>query len=1223
MAVAGSIEIELKAVDGGYRATLKEAGVALRQLQIASDSTAKSVKRLEDAQLSLSTKFRNLVLMLGNLRFAAMDLYDVFLRLPASIAQTAGELERTQALLTGLSKELSRTAREAEGAMNFDYLTKMAQTAPFSIGALSNAFVKFKSAGIDPTNGSLKTLVDAVARFGGTNETLGRASVAIQQMAGKGVISMEELRQQLGEAVPTAMQSMATGMEMSMSKLAAAIGKGTVEAKQALLRMFVVMNLESRGAAAEMMNTWVGMLANLKTRWELTAKTIFDAGFGDSLKRAVDSIGKGISTNEFQRFAVSVGQSLETAVQWITAAGQKVVEFAEILKNAAVAFGAYKIAASLITPVLESGGATYKKLNSERARLDKEVLDGIRAQQETAKAAAKFALEDANAKVAASQKVMAARQAELDFLRAMDAQQQSIMRGQKQKTSDVYSIDGAGKITNLTAEANKQVVALQRINAANEQMRASTARALDEAKTKHQQAVAEATKHAQALVAIERGADAGAAGISRLSKAANAAQVAFNALGGWVTVFNLALSAGIYFWATWESAADKAAKAAQRALNAKRGISSEEDYQKTNSEMARAAADMQRARQALTSAEERGWNLPEASQNSRNEYAKLKAVFEKASADYTRLAQESAAHRNAIDKRVGEERAEAYSKPIQDQIDTIYSNARASKLALDTATEQEVKAAGTNQKRIAEAMEKNGQKTKEIARQAALGRQKALRDALSQFDPKNMDEANQSMIKRLQADLIDAGREVQNANEAMKKFVFNQPKDEGATPESPIKSLLTRLEADNAGLREQINGLTQNGADLDKAAGAAAEIRKKFELGGFKFGKNDSLNATPEQVKKAEEAARTNELLKRQAADAQKFADFMEGIAPRYQEALEILVNPLGEQADGRASRQFDKLFESLKNNPERLQKVAEALKVPLDQLKETGSKQAAFIDFAPIYQKMVQDTAQMNNSIVEDNRESARKRKEAEDIVFSDFMKKQIAKLEAAGATEAEIARIQAALAANMDARGRDNAQRFASPLEKLEAEWKKTTTNMEEATARWTTSATDAIAEMVMNGKADFGSLTKSILADILKIEIRARLGNAIGTLMKGIGSFFFADGGVMSAMGSVPLKKYAAGGVATSPQMAIFGEGDMAEAYVPLPDGRRIPVALQGSMNSGGGNVVVNVVNQTSQPVNAAQGQPRFDGKQMVLDVVLTAAAQPGPFRDGLKNVVQGMS
>lgn len=80
--------------------------------------------------------------------------------------------------------------------------------------------------------------------------------------------------------------------------------------------------------------------------------------------------------------------------------------------------------------------------------------------------------------------------------------------------------------------------------------------------------------------------------------------------------------------------------------------------------------------------------------------------------------------------------------------------------------------------------------------------------------------------------------------------------------------------------------------------------------------------------------------------------------------------------------------------------------------------------------------------------------------------------------------------------------------------------------------------------------------------------------GIFSVGISSFFsamkFADGGIMTSAGAVPLRKYAAGGVANSPQLALYGEGSRPEAYVPLPDGRRIPVAMQGG--AGGGDTIV---------------------------------------------------
>lgn len=75
----------------------------------------------------------------------------------------------------------------------------------------------------------------------------------------------------------------------------------------------------------------------------------------------------------------------------------------------------------------------------------------------------------------------------------------------------------------------------------------------------------------------------------------------------------------------------------------------------------------------------------------------------------------------------------------------------------------------------------------------------------------------------------------------------------------------------------------------------------------------------------------------------------------------------------------------------------------------------------------------------------------------------------------------------------------------------------------------------------------------------------GGLFGGLLGGIGKLFgFADGGI-AARGK-PVKTFARGGVSRS--AAIFGEAG-PEAAVPLPDGRRIPVALDmKNMKRGGG-------------------------------------------------------
>jgi phage-related minor tail protein len=71
-----------------------------------------------------------------------------------------------------------------------------------------------------------------------------------------------------------------------------------------------------------------------------------------------------------------------------------------------------------------------------------------------------------------------------------------------------------------------------------------------------------------------------------------------------------------------------------------------------------------------------------------------------------------------------------------------------------------------------------------------------------------------------------------------------------------------------------------------------------------------------------------------------------------------------------------------------------------------------------------------------------------------------------------------------------------------------------------------------------------------------------NSGGGILSSLASLFhFADGGIMTSAGPLPLRAYAGGGVANSPQLALYGEGSRPEAFVPLPDGRSIPVAMSG--------------------------------------------------------------
>lgn len=110
--------------------------------------------------------------------------------------------------------------------------------------------------------------------------------------------------------------------------------------------------------------------------------------------------------------------------------------------------------------------------------------------------------------------------------------------------------------------------------------------------------------------------------------------------------------------------------------------------------------------------------------------------------------------------------------------------------------------------------------------------------------------------------------------------------------------------------------------------------------------------------------------------------------------------------------------------------------------------------------------------------------------------------------------------------------------------------------------------------------------------------------------------ANGGIFGREGVVPLRAYQKGGIATSPQLAMFGEGSMNEAYVPLPDGRTIPVTLSAeSAGKSTGNAVspvsiqINVTKdgRTSESSSGSESSLWNGAARQIKSIVLETIAE----------------
>jgi hypothetical protein len=113
--------------------------------------------------------------------------------------------------------------------------------------------------------------------------------------------------------------------------------------------------------------------------------------------------------------------------------------------------------------------------------------------------------------------------------------------------------------------------------------------------------------------------------------------------------------------------------------------------------------------------------------------------------------------------------------------------------------------------------------------------------------------------------------------------------------------------------------------------------------------------------------------------------------------------------------------------------------------------------------------------------------------------------------------------------------------------------------------------------------------------------------GGITGGLTSIFAkAKGGIVGPLGDMPLHKYARGGIATSPQMALFGEGSKNEAYVPLPDNRSIPVTLKGGSGGatfGDTNITVTVTNSGSVDTSISADQATNLSKALSVSIKAT--------------------
>lgn len=234
--------------------------MATVDIGILITATDNASRKLKKASTSVGLLGRTAKLVSTRLKTMGIALALVAvamtLRLGKSIISIVGKFDALQVRLAALQGGFDK-ARE-----QFDLLFNKFKGAPFQLETIIDGFVRLRAAGLSTAKATdtISALVDAVAAFGGGSEEMKRATIGFQQVIGKAILTMEELRQQIGEAIPNAMAIMAAEAGESIAEFLTRVQRGMVSADEAI-RLFTNGARKAFGGFADLLtNTLPGSI---------------------------------------------------------------------------------------------------------------------------------------------------------------------------------------------------------------------------------------------------------------------------------------------------------------------------------------------------------------------------------------------------------------------------------------------------------------------------------------------------------------------------------------------------------------------------------------------------------------------------------------------------------------------------------------------------------------------------------------------------------------------------------------------------------------------------------------------------------------------------------------------------------------------------------------------------------------------------------------------------
>lgn len=289
---AQSVQIEINKINSALHLLANDTTVTEDQFNRAFTSAQRRVAALKDSltqtheAMGKTANLTDLVTrgfgLLGG-AYAAIQFGQKFIDANVQLES----MRRSLAITTGSTQEAARA---------IEFLRATADRSGIAIGDIAETYMRFNTS-VRLAGLSAKTAEEvfaAVARASGqmglTSQQASLALDAIAQMADKGVVSMEELRRQLGNSLPGALKASADGLGLTVKQLTDMVEKGQVMSADMLPALAAGMTKTIAGGTAQVEGfqaTW----NRLKNTMTLAMQTIGDTGAMDALGTSLRAVG--------------------------------------------------------------------------------------------------------------------------------------------------------------------------------------------------------------------------------------------------------------------------------------------------------------------------------------------------------------------------------------------------------------------------------------------------------------------------------------------------------------------------------------------------------------------------------------------------------------------------------------------------------------------------------------------------------------------------------------------------------------------------------------------------------------------------------------------------------------------------------------------------------------------------------------------------------------------